>query len=263
MKKKTLLLILGGVSVSIVAIVAIVIVTMVVSQNNISELIKENNFAELNKVYLESIKDDSKKKAYMKDELVAVFNVYITEYNNSEKTFENINKLFIEASDYDFYDDMDMEKLYNELLTLKESKDAFASAEKYINDGLYIKAIEQYNKIIKEDKNYERKELLIEGVVNDIVAEADNFIKNGDYPSAINLMRDCCLNELGEDFPKKYEEYVTEYVNMKIAEAEKVYRETEDYLKAIEALKSVYIGIDDTSDPLYEPIYNEINKYSA
>ena len=262
MSKRKELLILGGCVSAIIVIVLAIATALFSSQNHAIQLIRDQKFAEAAEVYTSDIRNNTEKRDEFKEQLDVYIGSLIDEYNQGEKTDSDIMGFFENIQKYDFYADLNLVEYHSTYYLIADSKEAFKKAEELMKSKDYLEAITYYEQISQRDTNNSVKDSKIEVAKEKLLKQAENFVKNGDYTSAINLLNKCLDKFNEKEFSEAYNNYITELVNNTIASTEALFSQEKDYTKAIENLKKIFVGLDYPQDPAFEPIYDEIEKYS-
>ena len=256
MSKRKELLILGGCVSAIIVIVLAIATALFSSQNHAIQLIRDQKFAEAAEVYTSDIRNNTEKRDEFKEQLDVYIGSLIDEYNQGEKTDSDIMGFFENIQKYDFYADLNLVEYHSTYYLIADSKEAFKKAEELMKSKDYLEAITYYEQISQRDTNNSVKDSKIEVAKEKLLKQAENFVKNGDYTSAINLLNKCIDKFNEKEFSEAYNNYIAELVNNTIASTEALFSQEKDYTKAIENLKKIFVGLDYPQDPAFEPICN-------
>ncbi len=160
------------------------------------------------------------------------------EYEDSYSIVKALDKLYsMVASKYYYYEGI---YEYYKLDVPDEDKDYF-----YYSNALY-----GFQHVLEEDINYEDAMAKVDEVYNDyinsLITEADNYIANGDYSAAIELINNA-IEELNEEFPDnnlkaKSDEVLSTYAEQYVAKAEEEFKngDVNAAIGNIEAAISIY-----------------------
>ncbi|MBE6799859.1 MAG: hypothetical protein E7529_01490 [Ruminococcaceae bacterium] len=185
----------------------------------------------------------------------------VEEYNENTISENETQTFFTTVASCSFYDAFDIYPIENEFTSLRESKGSFSEAERLFKQQEYFEAVRLYEQVSSIDTNYDTSQNKIDEIKKILLSKANDFIDDDNYSSGINLLRECSDLNFGEEFDSAYEKYVQEYINKAIASAKEVFNNKKNYKGAIKKLKAALKDIENADDNIFNPIYDEIDKY--
>ena len=200
----------------------------------------------------------------LEERLDSIYEGYISgerEYTDAKEELDTIEKMGV----------TDLEKKVNsvgvKLKDLKKSKAAYDKADKYYGKKNYALSIKEYDKVIKDDPNYQeaktRRAKAVSNYRNTLLSEAASLVANGDYTSAVKLL-ESCEEILGKD--KLIQKRITEYSKNKNSESRKEVLDASDehaynenYAAAITVIMTALEQNKDLSTD--ETVMNNLEEY--
>ena len=133
-------------------------------------------------------------------------------YNSAMGYMQAISNLSISKNDIDSYT--------KKIEVIEDSRKIYNLGLKYQNKKMYKEAIENYDKVISEDKKYyelaqKKKETCIDQMYDYYIEKAQNENQKGEYQNAIEYINylkeyyidDAKLNELSKEYEKNLQKY--------------------------------------------------------
>ena len=133
-------------------------------------------------------------------------------YNSAMGYMQAISNLKISKNDIDSYT--------KKIEVIEDSRKIYNLGLKYQNKKMYKEAIENYDKVISEDKKYyelaqKKKETCIDQMYDYYIEKAQNENQKGEYQNAIEYINylkeyyidDAKLNELSKEYEKNLQKY--------------------------------------------------------
>lgn len=143
---------------------------------------------------------------------------------------------------------------------LDESRTAYSEAEKYYEKGEYVLAIEKYEKVIIEDKNYQdaKNKIILsnEQILKSVVDKVNTLQAEEKFEEALKLLAENKSRFNNQDeYDDKYNQIVDEYANTYLVKANDFVTQHE-YMEALELLDSFPIN-NNAIVQLKEKVTNE------
>lgn len=227
-KKSKKPLIIGIVSILLVAGLVFGITRIVKINNPVNKVIsklKDGDFESAKDVYSNDIEGNQEKKADLIDELKEYLEDSKKEFFEEKITYEQINDN-IEMIEYFGKDDMSNQissvKSFVEIIN--DSRIAYKTAEEYMDNKNYVKAIENYNKVSVEDSYYESAKTKKQEATNtyktEEMAKAEELANAGDYAGAVAILNEVSVYLTNDsDVTTKLDIYTTAMEDGLVAEA--------------------------------------------
>jgi tetratricopeptide (TPR) repeat protein len=228
---------------SVILIAGIIIGTGVVGYNNpVSEFkrnISSNQEEEAVTVYNEKIKGDTEKETkvytFLKDEIAEIQKSYFDEkidYTSAKTRLDTIKKTQLASSEVD--------SALNKMDKLYFSRLAFKKAEEFFKNKDLENALIEYQKVIKEDKNYGSAQEQIANnekeYKNLVLKDVEESANKKEYGKAVRL-----LTEALTVFPKDADFIAKQEVYQK-AEEEKIATERKQQLEDLKAKQELAVN---------------------
>lgn len=230
------------------------------SSQNIVDAVKKGDIEKADEIYLKEKErgaDISELKYSIEEFLLQEVNAY----NENTISQNDVQIIFENIVSCSFYSDFDLYLIETEFENLVNSKNSFSKAESLFEQAEYFEAIQLYEQVTSNDTNYDASQNKINESKKLLLSKVEAFVKKGDYLSAINLLKECCDSEYGEEFNSAYKKYVQEYIDKTIASVKEVFEKDKNYQNAIKSLKEALKNIEHADDSAFDPIYDEIDKY--
>lgn len=227
-KKSKKPLIIGIISILLVAGLAFGITRIVKINNPVNKVIsklKDGDFESAKDVYSSDIEGNQEKKADLIDELKEYLEDSKKDFFEEKITYEQINDN-IEMIEYFGKDDMSNQisavKSFVEIIN--DSRTAYKTAEEYMANKNYVKAIENYNKVSVEDSYYEsaknKKQEATNTYKTEETAKAEELANAGDYAGAVAILNEVSVYLTNDaDVTTKLDIYTTAMEDGLVAEA--------------------------------------------
>lgn len=157
----------------------------------IERMIAEGQYVEAQALYQEAVKDDEKVKGdiakTLSQQIAEIKQGYIDEaidYATATSTLSTIGKMNSEIPSY--------QKTVTFVETLKQSRDAYEKAEKFLSMKDYIEAIKEYGNVKSIDANYEDAQAKItsckETYKQGILQQIEAYVQEKNYFDAVQLI---------------------------------------------------------------------------
>lgn len=227
-KKSKKPLIIGIISILLVAGLVFGITRIVKINNPVNKVIsklKDGDFESAKDVYSSDIEGNQEKKADLIDELKEYLEDSKKDFFEEKITYEQINDN-IEMIEYFGKDDMSNQisavKSFVEIIN--DSRTAYKTAEEYMANKNYVKAIENYNKVSVEDSYYESAKTKKQEATNtyktEEMAKAEELANAGDYEGAVAILNEVSVHLTNDsDVITKLDIYTTAMEDGLVAEA--------------------------------------------
>lgn len=209
-----------------------------------------------------------KKMKELKSELSDYLAQIVTDYAADKITYEQVTDTVATISNMQISDtDEDIALTSASIKALYSSKQAYKAGIEWMEKKVYAEAIECFGRVIEDDCNYESaKEKIAEATKlkyekekTDMYKSVEDYLKAGDYASAISSIETFkkSLKEEDAEVNKFYEDCVKEFIDgitKKVDEALK----KKDYKEAFDnILDAQKIIVNDEIKAIYEKIKNE------
>ena len=155
----------------------------------------------------------------------------------------------------------------NDVFALKESKEAFKSANEMFDSGKYKQAIYNYRLVISDDDNYDEAQKQIkksaEKFKEEALENAESYAKKNDYKSAIDELEGVAEIIDDKELENKLSEYRGKYSSIIKSEAiskSDTYARAKDWKNAVITINTAIKETGDDSD-LKSKLSNYTSKY--
>jgi tetratricopeptide (TPR) repeat protein len=227
---------------STILIIGILIGTGIASYNNPVSVFKRNitsnQYENAGTIYNEKIKGDTNNETkvytFLKDEIAEIQKSYFDDkidYNSAKTRLDTIKKTNLATSEVDSALDK-MDKLYFSRL-------AFKKAEEFLQNKDLVNALLEYQKVIKEDKNYDKAQKQItdneKEYKNQVLKAVEESANKKEYGKAERL-----LTEALSVFPKDADLIAKQEVYQK-AQEEKLEAERKKQLEDLKAKQELAV----------------------
>lgn len=151
-------------------------------------------------------------------------------------------------------------KFVKELDSLVVSRKAFSKGHHHYEDERKPPAIDQFNKVIREDVKYDEAQSYNNDIKEDLFEEIEKqskeYYEKSRFGIAFNTLKDY------EKYRKLLSKYEEKYIEM-VMEGTKVLRKEQNYLDAIQALKALRkdIGAKEKINTIIQEVEAEQEKY--
>lgn len=178
-----------------------------------------------------------------------------------EDHFDNFSSLNIQLINEE------ITKLVKELDPLVISREAFAKGLHHYENERKAPAIDQFNKVIREDVKYDEAQSYISDIKEDLFEEikkqSKEYYKENRFGIAFNTLKDYEKYFADrEEYRKLLSKYEEKYIDM-IMEETKTLRKEQNYLDAIQLLKDLRknIGAKEEINTIIKKVEAEQEKY--
>ena len=209
-------------------------------------LVSDGKKQEAVELYNSKIKNDTNLCTDLEEQETKKIDMIYSDFLCEKLSYDDASK------DLDVYKQYDSSKKYADeiaikLNDLKESRDAFISAQKYEGSNEYVKAIQEFSKVIKEDPNYEvasEKAISLKDTYKkQLLDEADRYAKEEKYSKAISTI-ETAIGFIGEE---------KELVNL-----QKKYKKAKDEMYVKVVLKNKTVTPKDADNWIFSNYVNFI-----
>lgn len=209
-----------------------------------------------------------KEKEEFKKQINDYLSQIVTDYAAENITYEEARDIVGTISDMQINNmDEDIAVASGSLSTLKASKTAYKNGIIQMEKENYIGAMEYFEAVIETDINYEdaNKKLVEAGTLQynkikeEMLAEAENFIKNTDYKSAFDLIENFKNenNIVDEDLDKIHDAYIKDYIKIVTGKVDDLIA-NKDFITAFDVVSNASATIEcDEFSALYEKIKSD------
>lgn len=229
--------------------------------------IDRKNYAKMNDIYNKDIKGDIEKEKKVAEKVKSKLNSMVDEFKNNKLTYKEANNTLDEFTKLGLVD-YEIAVAKKEITDLNDSRTSFIGAGEFENNGNYIRAIEEYNKVIEKDsKNYTNAKHKIEGLSNkykeQVLTKAVEYEKEKDYKNAVSLINEA-LKVLPEDSDIKAKKKVfAELLEKQIAAEEKQKSEKAKNEQLISVEKTNILIQSNDCKSLYPDMFEVIIKNNS
>ena len=232
----------------------------------IKESLESSNYTQASAIFKDKFTKDGSGalNKMLEERLDSLYADYLSggkEYTEAKEELDTIKDFGI----------TDLKKKVNsigvKLNDLKTSKSAYEKAEKYYGKKNYALSIKEYDKVIKDDPNYQeakiRRAQAVSNYRNTLLSEAASLVSDGDYNSAVKLL-EASEDILGKD--KLIKKRIAEYSKNKnsenrqqVLDASDEHAYNENYAAAITFIMTALKENEDLSTD--ETIMNNLDEY--
>ncbi len=181
--------------------------------------------------------DEEALKTQLKEYIESMENEFIEgnlEYTIAETRIAEIEKM-------NLFEEDEFSEIHERMKTINESNVCFINGQESLNNKQYANALRDLKKVIKEDRNYEAAQSMIETTIasykEEIKKDVEELIEKKSYEDAFSLLEEGLgILENDTDFSALMSKYKDEYVADEVKQATSL-AEEEKYEDAIKILK--------------------------
>lgn len=267
-KKKVLIITLSCAAAAL--IIALAVFAFVISSpvNKLKKAIGDRDWTTVEALYEKSFLGDEKKEAKADEILQKEVESLKSEFTSGAMDYSTV-KRHLKAID-EFWDDECVDKALEDIRELKDSRDAFESAEQCMQREEYDAAIRLYGEVVKSDSNYEKAQENLETAKakyrEKSLSDAAAYEEIKDYDSAIKTVEEALKllpgdGELTSRLEALEAAKVSYAVQETLDEAQR-YASQKSYFEAMAAIKEgLYENPDD--EKLTAALKDYSEKYKA
>lgn len=266
-KKEKILL---GVGSGILLAVFIVLISMGIYNNSPNQKIVRaidacDSFSAIS-IYNEKIAGNSASNASLANALKDHFNSLKKDFKKDKIDYDEFYKRVSIAKSFNIESlNTELGAIMNDVFALKESKDAFKSANELFDRDEYKQAIYKYRLVISDDDNYDKAQKQIEKSAEKYKEKAlelaDGYAKNNEYGSAIKELKEVAEIIDDKEIKSKLSEYTDKYSSTIKSEAmskSDAYAKSGDWVNAVLTLDTAIKDIGDDNE-----LKSKLSEYSA
>ena len=189
--------------------------------------------------------DEESLKQQLKEYIESIQNQFLDgtlEYTIAETRIQAIEKMGL-------FEEGEFSELHEKMKTVNESNINFRNGQEAVNNKQYANALRDLKKVMKEDKNYEAAQSMIETVIasykEEIEKEVEALVEKKNYEEVFSLIEEGLgILENDTDLSALMSKYKDEYVAEEIKQAEALAAE-ENYEDAIKQIQNASEFVED------------------
>lgn len=189
--------------------------------------------------------DEESLKQQLKEYVESMQNQFLDgtlEYTIAETRIQAIEKMGL-------FGEQEFDEIHEKMKTVNESNINFRNGQEAVNNKQYANALRDLKKVIKEDKNYEAAQSMIETVIanykEEIEKEVESLVEKQNYEEVFSLIEEGLeILENDTDLSALMSKYKDEYVAEEMKQAEALAAE-ESYEDAIKQIQNASEFIED------------------
>lgn len=189
--------------------------------------------------------DEESLKQQLKEYIESIQNQFLDgtlEYTIAETRIQAIEKMGL-------FEEGEFSELHEKMKIVNESNINFRNGQEAVNNKQYANALRDLKKVMKEDKNYEAAQSMIETVIasykEEIEKEVEALVEKKNYEEVFSLIEEGLgILENDTDLSALMSKYKDEYVAEEIKQAEALAAE-ENYEDAIKQIQNASEFVED------------------
>lgn len=271
--KKAWIGIIGG-GVALIAIIVAVIIFASIANNPINKMmgyIDSGSYTDAKQLYASDFRYSEENKANLESEIIKKAEEIKKQYSEGTLTEEEARKklkVITSLPDYSIY--KHGAEVVDYIDDVNTSEKYYQKAEEYKGKKDYLDAAYYYARVQEGTPHYDAAQSAIteckNSFVQDTIAKADEYIKNGKYDEAADTVQDAIYDlsdddaTLKEQLENKLQECKSSGIDAVMKKADEIAK-SEGYIKAIEELYDIARDMDVSLDQ--DTYNNKIAEYKT